>query len=68
MWGVWDVGSVGCRECGMWGVWDVGSVGCGEPTLRVTHRYRHAPQPHLIVIATCNKTGSRWIQAKSRHL
>ena len=28
MFGMWDVGDVGCWECGMFGMWDVGDVGC----------------------------------------
>ena len=26
--GMWDVGCVGCWVCGMLGMWDVGDVGC----------------------------------------
>ena len=25
---MWDVGDVGCWECGMLGMWDVGDMGC----------------------------------------
>ena len=28
MFGMWDVGDVGCWGCGMLGMWDVGDVGC----------------------------------------
>ena len=29
MYGMWDVGDVGCSGCGMCGMWDVRDVGCG---------------------------------------
>ena len=28
MFGMWDVGDVGCSGCGMFGMWDFGDVGC----------------------------------------
>ena len=28
MYGMWDVGDVGCSGCGMCGMWDVRDVGC----------------------------------------
>ena len=29
MFGMWDVGDVGCWRCGMLGMWDVLNMGCG---------------------------------------